>query len=238
MLRAMILEDANSSHEPTVGKPVPMRDCAPWHEKTAWNEHANFIGKLEVFVSIKFRVQISFQCALKRYCGEMFGEKLILSCLMGKMWAGYRSVLKSVTTPGVTLIQLQVSYTIWGGAVSLATGASCRLPPAPPKSCAWPWSQQGKTQECMPVCIAPPVPSRVSSDRVVPPQTIARKTLQDMTNTFPPKAGMSTLAPLCNRIGKTDPHARGSHVLCLFNSASPPSGRLDPEFSQWTRDLR
>lgn len=50
-----------------------------------------------------------------------------------------------------------------------------------------------------------PVPSRVSSDRVVSPQTIARKTLQDMTTTFPPKAGMSTVAPLGNRIGKTDP---------------------------------
>lgn len=228
MLRAIILEDANSSHELTVGKPVPMRNCALWHEKTAWNEHVNFIGKLEVFVSndavsIKFWMQISFQCALKRYCGEMF-----------KNW--YYQVLWVKCEQGIE-VSWKVSrhleslwfncrlVTQYGGCCVAGNGSFLQTPPRRPAQVVRLTMKPARKDAGMYACVyRTPVPSRVSSDRVVPPQTIARKTLQDMTTTFPPKAGMSTVAPLGNRIGKTDPHARGSHVLCLFNSASPHLG--------------
>lgn len=113
------------------------------------------------------------------------------------------SVLKSVTTPGVTLIQLQVSYTIWG----VLCCWQRELPADPPPAQVVCLTMKPARKDAgMYACVyRTPVPSRVSSDRVVPPQTIARKTLQDMTTTFPPKAGMSTVAPLGNRIGKTDP---------------------------------
>lgn len=69
-----------------------------------------------------------------------------------------------------------------------------------------------------------PVPSRVSSDRVVSPQTIARKTLQDMTTTFPPKARGVHCCPSRQQDRENRPHAWGSHVLCLFSSASTHLG--------------
>lgn len=155
----------------------------------------------------------------------MFGEKLILSCLMGKIWAGYlREVSWKVSRHLESLwfnCRLVTQY--GGGAVSLATGASCRPPPPrPSRAPDHEASKERRRNVCLCVSHASAFPSILWPRRASTNNREENPTGHD--DNLSTKGRDVHCCPSRQQDRENRRHAWGSHVLCLFNSASPHLG--------------